>query len=167
MIILKIIILILIFGVSYIIGVMIAKQYSKRVEELEDMKNSLIILQTKVRFSKEPLSLIFKYISNISKNKEVFYKANENMKTMLAGEAWRNSLHTVHTNLEKEDIDILVSLGNMLGKTDSEGQVNHIEEIKELLSIQLKNANLEKEKNEKLYKTLGMTIGLTIVIILI
>lgn len=55
----------------------------------------------------------------------------------------------------------------MLGKTDSEGQINQIEEIKELLNIQIQNANKDKEKNEKLYKTLGMTIGLAIVIILI
>lgn len=167
MIILKIIMLILILTLSYLIGNIIAKQYSNRVEELEDIKNSLNVLQTKVRFSKEPLSTIFKDISNISKNKEIFIEANENMKTMLAGEAWRNSIQTVNTNLKKNDIEILSSLGNMLGKTDSEGQVNQIEEIKELLNIQIKNANKEKEKNEKLYKTLGMTIGLAIVIILI
>lgn len=167
MIILKTIILILIFAISYLIGNMVAKLYSKRVEELEDMKNSLNILQTKIRFSKEPLSKIFKDISNISKNKEIFYKANENMKTMLAGEAWENSIQTVTTNLKKEDIEIISSLGNMLGKTDSEGQVNQIEEIKELLNIQIQNANIDKQKNEKLYKTLGMTIGLAIVIILI
>jgi len=66
MIILKIMILILIFAVSYLIGIMIAKQYLKRVQELEDMKNSLNILQTKIRYSKETLSMIFKDISNIS-----------------------------------------------------------------------------------------------------
>ena len=65
MIILKTTILILIFAISYLIGNMIAKKYSKRVEELEDMKNALNILQTKIRFSKEPLSRIFKEISNI------------------------------------------------------------------------------------------------------
>lgn len=167
MIILKTMILILIFAISYLIGNMVAKLYSKRVEELEDMKNSLNILQTKIRFSKEPLSKIFKDISNISKNKEIFDKANENMKTMLAGDAWKNSVQTINTNFKKDDIEILSTLGNMLGKTDAEGQVNQIEEIKELLNIQIQNANMDKQKNEKLYKTLGMTIGLAIVIILI
>lgn len=167
MIILKTIILILIFAISYLIGIMVSKQYSKRVEELEDMKNSLNVLQTRVRFSKEPLCKIFKDISNISKNKVIFDKTNENMKTMLAGDAWRNSIQTVNTNFKKDDIEILCSLGNMLGKTDSQGQVNQIEEIKELLNIQIKSASEEKQKNEKLYKTLGMTIGLAIVIILI
>ena len=167
MIILKIIILILIFITSYLIGNKIAKQYSKRVEELEDMKNSLNILETKIRFSKEPLSVIFKEIGNLSKNKEIFKKANENMRTMLAGDSWKEAIENSNTNLKKEDIEILSTLGNMLGKTDSEGQVNQIEEIKELLNIQIKTANIEKQKNEKLYKTLGMTIGLAIVIILI
>lgn len=107
---LKIIILILIFVISYLIGNVIAKQYSKRVEELEDIKNSLNILQTKIRFSKEPLSNLFKEISKTSKNKEMFYKANENMKTMLAGDAWRNSIQTVDTNMKKEDIEVLLLL---------------------------------------------------------
>jgi len=167
MIILKIIVLILIFGVSSIMGMMIAKQYAKRVEELEDMKNALNILETKIRFSKEPLSVIFKDISKLSKNKEIFEKINENMKTMLAGKAWRQAIENTNTNFKKDDLEILMSLGNMLGKTDSEGQVNQIEEIKKLLNIQIENANSEKQKNEKLYKTLGMTIGLAIVIILI
>ena len=167
MIILKIMILILIFAISYLIGIMIAKQYLKRVQELEDMKNSLNILQTKIRYSKETLSMIFRDISKISLNKEIFNKANENMKTMLAGKAWKNSVKTVNNNLKKEDIEIIASLGNLLGKTDSEGQVNQIEEIKELLNIQIEKANLDKEKSETLYKTLGLTIGLAIVIILI
>lgn len=167
MIILKTTILILIFAISYLIGNMIAKKYSKRVEELEDMKNALNILQTKIRFSKEPLSRIFKEISNISKNKEIFDKTTRNMKTMLAGEAWRDSLQTINTNLNKEDVEVLLSLGNMLGKTDSEGQVNQIEELKELLGMQIQKADKDKQKNEKLYKTLGMTVGLAIVIILI
>jgi len=167
MIILKIIILILIFTISYLIGMIIAKQYSKRVEELEDMKNSLNILEAKIRFSKEPLASIFRDISKLSKNKEIFEKVNENMKTMLAGESWRKAIEASNTNFKKDDIEILRNLGNMLGKTDSEGQVNQIEEIKELLNIQIENANIDKQKNEKLYKTLGMTIGLAIVIILI
>ena len=167
MIILKTMILILIFAISYLIGNMIAKKYSKRVEELEDMKNALNIIQTRIRFSKEPLTKIFKEISSISKNKEIFDKANENMKTMLADTSWRQAVKNTNTNFKKEDIEIISNLGNMLGKTDSEGQINQIEEVKELLNIQIKNANIEKQKNEKLYKTLGMTIGLAIVIILI
>ena len=79
MIILKTIILILIFVISYLIGDIIAKKYSKRVEELEDMKNSLNILEAKIRFSKEPLASIFRDISKLSKNKEIFEKVNENM----------------------------------------------------------------------------------------
>jgi len=86
---------------------------------------------------------------------------------MLAGESWRKAIEASNTNFKKDDIEILRNLGNMLGKTDSEGQVNQIEEIKELLNIQIENANIDKQKNEKLYKTLGMTIGLAIVIILI
>ncbi|MCI8641463.1 MAG: hypothetical protein HFJ59_06330 [Clostridia bacterium] len=45
--------------------------------------------------------------------------------------------------------------------------MSQIEVTEELLNKQIKEARSEKEKNEKLYKKLGSTIGLAIVIILI
>ena len=55
----------------------------------------------------------------------------------------------------------------MLGKTDIEGQLNQVELTTNFLDEQIKLAEKEKIKNEKLYRTLGMTIGLGIVIVLI
>lgn len=48
-----------------------------------------------------------------------------------------------------------------------EGQLSQIEVTESFLDEQIKQAQEEKNKNEKLYKKLGMTIGLAIVIILI
>ncbi len=54
-----------------------------------------------------------------------------------------------------------------LGKTDLEGQENLIKNTLSLLEVQLKDATKMKEKNAKLYKKLGVVIGLFIVIIVI
>lgn len=53
------------------------------------------------------------------------------------------------------------------GKTDVEGQVSQIEITNSFLDIQIEQSEEEKKKNEKLYKTLGITVGLGIVIILL
>ena len=64
-----------------------------------------------------------------------------------------------------EDKNIIKSLRKMLGKTDLEGQVSEIKLVQNFLNTQIENAEKEKQKNEKLYKTLGGVIGLAIVII--
>ena len=50
--------------------------------------------------------------------------------------------------------------------TDAEGQLSQIEITESFLEEQIRQAQEEKNKNEKLYQKLGMTIGLAIVIIL-
>ena len=55
----------------------------------------------------------------------------------------------------------------MLGKTDLEGQISEIKLVQNFLNTQIDLAEKEKQKNEKLYKTLGGVIGLAIVIILV
>ena len=48
-----------------------------------------------------------------------------------------------------------------------DGQLSQIEITESFLEEQIRQAQEEKNKNEKLYQKLGMTIGLGIVIILI
>ena len=69
-------------------------------------------------------------------------------------------------NLKNEDIELIKSLGTLLGKTDIEGQMSEIEQFKTMLETQIKIAEEEKNKNSKMYKSLGTIIGLAIVIVL-
>ena len=57
-------------------------------------------------------------------------------------------------------------LGKLLGQTDVEGQVSEIEITQSFLDMQIEKAEEEKRKNQKMYKTLGIVIGLVFVIIL-
>ena len=58
-------------------------------------------------------------------------------------------------------------MSKLLGQTDLEGQVSQINLTLKLLEEQIVQANQEKIKNTKLYRTLGATIGLAIMIIFI
>ena len=69
-------------------------------------------------------------------------------------------------NLKNEDIELIKSFGNMLGKTDIEGQISEINQFITLINGQIAVAEEEKNKNSKMYKSLGTIIGLVIVIIL-
>lgn len=169
MIIVKFIFLIFIFLISSFIGMNISKKYSDRVKELKLFYQALNIFEEKIKFTYEPVPDVFLDISNSfsSPIKEIFYNASEKMQTMSATEAWEEAIEQSKNNLTKEDRDSIKSLAKMLGKTDIDGQVSEIRLTKQFIKTKIEEAQIEKSKNEKLYKTLGITFGLTIVIILI
>ena len=169
MLILKYIELVLIFCTTTIIGIVISNRYKKRVEELKEIKIALNVLETKMKYTYEPIAEIFKEISdgrnsNIS---NIFKNAVSNMYHHSAGDAWTNALDNTNTNLNKEDISVLKNLNKLLGKTNLEGQVSEIQLTTKFLDTQIEKAEKEREKNQKLYKNLGIIAGLTIIIILI
>jgi len=169
MILIKTIIFFLIFTSCSLVGILIAKTYKNRVNDLLEMKSALNILETKINFTYEPIPEIFKEISesveiNVG---NIFLKACTEMKNKTAGNAWTIALDLSETNMKAEDIDILKRLNKLLGKTDAEGQISEIKLIKSFLDKQIEKAIKEQEKNEKLFRTLGILTGFTIVIIFI
>lgn len=167
--IIKYITLILILSSTTYIGILISKKYLNRVKDLKEMKNALNMFSTKIKFTYEPIPQTFKEISQRTKPNisSIFKNVCEKMNTENAGKAWEEALEESNTNMTKEDIAVLKNLSNLLGKVDVEGQVNEVELVENFLDTQIEIAEEEKQKYVKMYKTLGITIGLAVVIILI
>ena len=167
--IIKWITLILIFISSTYIGILISKKYLNRVKDLKEMKNALNIFSTKIKFTYEPIPKTFNEISkNVKPNiANIFSSASVKMENTNASKAWSKALEEANTSMTKEDIEILNNLSNLLGKVDIDGQVSEIELVEHFLDTQIIQAEEEKNKYIKLYKALGITIGLAITIILI
>lgn len=161
--------LILVLSASTYIGILISKKYLNRVTDLKEMKNALNIFATKIKFTYETIPQIFKEISEKVKPNiaNIFLSASNKMENINAGNAWLQALEESNTNMVKEDIETLKNLSNLLGKVDIEGQVNEIELVETFLDTQIEIAEEDKNKYVKMYKTLGITIGLAVVIILI
>ena len=169
MLLIKIVIYSFIFLSCSLIGILISKKYVNRVNELREFKNALNIFKTKIKYTYEPLPEIFAEISeNIDSNiSSVFKTASDKMDICAAGEAWDLALKMDELNIDEEDRNILRNLGKLLGKTDMQGQVNQIEMTSDFLDKQIRKAENQKDKSEKMYRTLGMIIGMAIVIMLI
>lgn len=165
----KYILLILIFGLSSAIGITISKIYENRVKELKEFKNILNIMKTKIKFTYEPLQEIFKEIAkeNSTKIENIFGKMANQIHYAQVSEVWTNCIQEADICINQEDKDVLKKLGKLLGQTDVEGQVSEIDVAQSFLDIQIEKAEEEKKKNQKMYKTLGVVIGLVFVIILI
>lgn len=167
--IIKICILFIVFLLSNYIGKMIAVKYKYRLEELVEMKNSLNIFKTKIKFTYEPIPEIFEELSktNYQNVGSIFKLAKEQMSYKTAGDSWNYAIENCENNLKPEDRKTLKMLSKMLGETDLEGQVSQIDVTSAFLDKQIQEAEREKNKNEKLYKKLGTIMGLALVIILI
>ena len=163
--IIKYFILFLILVFSSMIGKFISKRYVYRLQELEEMKNTLNILKNKIKFTYEPIPDIFKEISNNSNKNigQIYKKAEEKMEKTTADVAWEQA---VDNNLKEEDKNVLKMLSKLLGQTDTDGQISQIEITENFLEGQIKDAMEAKQKNERLYTRLGTIVGLAIVIVL-
>lgn len=168
--IIKFMVLILVFASSLSIGFLIAKKYENRVKELKDVKNALNMFETKIKFTYASVPEIFEEIAKQFGEEivgQIFRTASILMKDKSAGEAWNEGIETVNSNMTLEDKSTIKNLGKLLGKTDLEGQISEIKLVTDLLNTQIELAEIERRKNEKMYKTLGGIIGLTLVIIFV
>lgn len=152
----KFITLILIFGGTSFIGILVAKKYENRLKELQEIKNALHMLEVKIKFTYDPIPKIFREIeAKVTENvAQIFGKASEKMETVPLEQAWEESISIANTNLLPKDKEILKDLGKLLGQTDVEGQTSQIKLISDFLNMQIEEANEEKIKNQKLYRTL-------------
>ena len=126
----------------------------------------------KIEFTQKPLAEIFEETYLVEKNlkiSKIFYISAQKIESKNIKDAWNEAIseEKFFWDLKKEDIALIRTFGNMLGKTDVEGQVSEIALTNEFLDIQIKDAEEQCKKNEKMYKTLGTIIGIAIVIILI
>lgn len=164
----SIIICIIIFLTSYL-GIIKSQKYSFRVYELKQIKEALSIFKSKIMYTYETIPSIFNEISSLlSGNVTSLFKVSaEKMIENTAQNSWNYAIDNCANSLNKEDIEIVRTLGNLLGKTDKEGQIAEIELVQTFLNSQIDKAEIENSKNEKLYKKLGVLAGVSIGILLI
>lgn len=167
--ILKYIILFVIFISSSGIGILYSKKYINREKELKEIKNALTIFKTKLLYTYETIPEIFKEIAQKVNAPicSIFKMASDNMQEILASDAWIEAIDKSDNNLNKEDKRIIKDFSKLLGQTDVEGQISSVELVINFLDKQIEEAIIERKKSEKLYRTLGMTFGLGLVILLI
>lgn len=169
MLVLKIVMLFAVFGTISAIGVKISNEYVERANNLKQIKKALNIFETKIMYTYEPIPDVFLEISKKIKGDvgKLFFYASKNMSIDFAGDAWEKSLDCSNIMISEEDKEALKSLGKLLGSTDIDGQLSQIRLVNGFLDEQIKEATEQKNKNEVMYKKLGVIVGLAVVIVLV
>lgn len=170
----KVLIIAILVGCSYLIGENIYKVYSNRHKQLNDLIRILEILRMDLSFGLYTLEEIFKRIGNKSEYflsgffKNMEYELHNNQSKVLE-EILNDNIKILikETYLQDNEIDELKKLIITLGKSDIESQTRMID-----LSIEnFKKLTLETkediDKKGSVYRKISTIIGIVIGIILI
>jgi stage III sporulation protein AB len=171
---LKILGSLIIIGAATIIGFSYSGIYLERVKQLRNLQFSLNMLETEIAYtttpliealfstgekSSGPINKLFMGIAEIlrEKKKDSVYDAFMDAYNLLKEELY----------FDKEELGVVSSFMQSLGTSDIEGQKKNFNiTIKKLESFE-KRAEELRTKNEKLYRYLGVSFGVLIVIILV
>lgn len=156
--IIKSLFLIIIFVLAVYIGNVKAGKYVNRVKELVTIKTLLNIFENKIKFTQSTLKEIFECIAEScsEKNIQKIFQKLATEKQYNIHENWEKVIKQEETNLNEEDKKILIDMGKILGATDIDGQVSNIKIASNFIDKQIEKAEKEKEKNAKMFRTLGI-----------
>lgn len=156
------------------LGFRISYELIYRMEDLQQIKRVIIMLRGEIKYANAPLT---EALSSIAFRvaapwKELLKEITETMEAC-DGETFASIFQTVQkkyldgTSLLPSDISRLADFGANLGYLDKEMQIRNIDLYLEELEEQMKEAGEKVEKNSKLYRIMGMAVGVLILIIIL
>lgn len=171
MIFIKIIISLAILCITSYIGIEMASSLKSREEILTDYITFLRLLQNEMVYMANSLPVSFEMARQrlSSSLKDVIGAIALDMSEYGIDKidiSITNNVNTLEA-LNDYDKDIIISTMKNLGRSDIDSQNNIIENTITIIEKQIKEANINKVKNSKVYRTIGVITGLIIVVIFI
>lgn len=170
----KLILSLLIVSGCTLVGNIYANSYGERVKLLSHLISTLQMLETEIVYGGTPLPLLLPRVAAKSKTEisDILIDVSDILQQKdgdTFAEAWKRgvNLNSKKSAFHRDDLDLLIILGNNLGTSDRENQVKHIRLSMEDIRRNFEVAVAQQKKNAGLYKHLGLLAGITIVIILI
>lgn len=166
-------ILLTIVAFSYT-GFSYAKNITTRIEQLNELKKITVMLEGELRYGNSTIeeALISIAVRTSLPFAEFFNKVADELNQNTGrsfSEIWYENAGklTENTKLNNDDIAEIGSLGDNLGYLDLKAQSESISLYKERLSLRLDELNEGAEKKVKMYRSLGVSMGILTAIILL
>lgn len=163
-----------IFLTSTIIGHLYGQKFTSRYENLIYMNQCIKILETEIVYGSTPLPDALSNVYRKGKQKVsfIFKEIKEDLlinKPSDLSSSFLSVEDKMYRDLSfnKADVEMFLSLGRVLGTSDRLDQQKNIALVLNQMDGLISEARLEKTKNEKLYKSLGIITGIGIIILLI
>lgn len=160
-------------GACGAMGLLLASNYSNRPRELRQLRHALDLLETEVSFA---LSALPQAMDTVAGQIEgicslLFRKTAERLKSgdaYFAGEAWCDVAKEVYASSSfcQPDLEVMLTFGKTLGTSDRDDQLKYLRLAKERLTDLERQAEEGLQKNGRLCKYLGVSLGFVLVAIL-
>ena len=159
---------------SSMIGFTKARALEQRVTRLFQWKRSLVLVQGSLRFHRAALWECFEEVSErVEEPFSSFYgKVSERLQKKEEGgfsKIWEEASGELvrDGSFAKEDAPLLELLGESLGHLDLTMQMDQLELVLLQTDENFRQAREQKEQKEKLYQTMGVTVGMLLVLLII
>lgn len=145
-----------------------------RIEDLQQIKRVVTMLRGEIKYANAPLTeALFSIASRVPAPwKDLLKEMTESMESC-DGDTFASIFQTTQkkyldrTSLLPKDLKRLADFGANLGYLDKEMQLSSIDLYLEELEGQMKEAEEKVAKNSRLYRIMGMAVGVLILLIIL
>ena len=165
---------ILIIGGCGCYGLMSANRLHHRVEQLLNMRLALACLEKEINYLRTPLPAALSQAARGAAEpaRSLFASTSQDLQTregITINEAWQHNVRSLYqqTNLNGQDLELLLIMAPQLGTSGGEEQVKLLTMVQEQLKVQEDKARLEEEHGRKLRVYGGFAFGAAVVLLLL
>ncbi|WP_368487837.1 stage III sporulation protein SpoIIIAB [Clostridium sp. BJN0013] len=156
------------------IGIIYGESFKKRVKQLKEIQRCIYQLQNEIIYTHTPLpeAIFNTACKSVNPIMDIFRDISHMLEKNCVDSVYEAFNHTLKAredtlNLKKEDIAALLDLSRTLGESDIEGQKKMFSLTLENIKNQIETSQILMNKNLKMCRSLGFSLGAVIVIILI
>lgn len=164
---------IMIISASGLIGILYSGRLSSRHRELNNLRRNMQMLETEITYGATPLPAAMEYIAGRTEGlASSFFQLVANCLSDRSfysfKDAWTYAADSVFrgTPMDWSDLELIKSLGNILGGSDREDQKKHFELFYMQLRHQEEKALEEMRKSGRMYRSLGFLLGIAVFVVL-
>ena len=150
-----------------LIGLIYSVTLKRNQEQINELIQFITWLKIDLRYNKSQLCDMFDRVCSSSKfnNLNFLNSLKGNMANMTFPDAWEKSIIDWNSSISSDDKALLKSMSGILGASDSSGQIMALEHIEHRFKISLQSAIEVYNKKGKLFRSLGILIGLAVLVI--
>lgn len=172
--IMKIIGCIMVVASSAGVGFYLSSEMKGRIEDLKELYKLVSLLKGDIRYASTPLPEAIQSISRRHQGR--FFAFFNNISLQLEerpgqtfAEIWRSAVSCglVNTSLSKKDKSHLIQFGDTIGYLDKDMQMNTLDLYLSQLDYEITDLSKTVKEKSYLYRTLGITSGIFIIILMV
>lgn len=152
-----------------IIGIYKSNSLKERVTQLQEILIMLEKIQTFIKYERLKTSMIIKFLMEDKNLAHLGFLKDINLQEKNLPKEWEKAVlqNKNLTRLEKNDITLLLRMGQILGSSDVTTQISQFETVNLMLIKYINDAEKIYRDNGKLYRSLGVLGGVFVAILLV